>query len=463
MHDDTVNHKGVWHESLRAHQYVMIEPRRRTTTVPLGAAFFVLLAVFIGWSVTRYDGTFDDAVDVEVVLDSAGNSLPLRADVKVRGVLVGHVESMSVRDGSVVAHVAITPSFAPMISTDATARLLPKTLFGERYVALNVPVGPVDPVVDGSVLEQDVSGNAIEVGVLLDGLQPLLEAIPPQDLASTLGALAQGLSGKGEQIGSTIDRLENIFEQVNAEMPALQEDIRGVADLADTYSGALPSLVDALNNFRVTGNTVVERRPAVDTLIASLTSSSSTTADFVAANSDDIISLAADSREALETLQEYIPTVDCFLDQIVAVVPQIPEVLETDSEFPGIQGTAEFVNPKGRYLPNQDEPRFLDDRPPRCLPSAPVGENMPQYSGGSFNDGAYQVPSRNPGPQGDAETPARNRTFPVTPASYAGSDIERETLAVVYANRSGVEPSEIPSWTTLLGAPAMRGSQIELR
>jgi hypothetical protein len=291
----------------------------------------------------------------------------------------------------------------------------------------------------------------------------LLEAIPPQDLASTLGALARGLSGKGEQIGSTIDRLENIFEQVNADMPALQDDIRGVADLADTYSEALPSLVTALDNFRTTGNTVVERRPAVDTLIASLTSSSSTTADFVAANSDDIISLAADSREALEILQEYIPTVECFLDQIVAVVPQIPEVLETDGDFPGIQGTAEFVNPKGRYLPNQDEPRFLDDRPPRCLPSPPVGENMPQYSGGSFNDGAYQVPSRNPGPQGGGEPTAQNAAFPAASASYAGSDVERETLAVVYANRSGVEPSQIPSWTTLLGAPAMRGSQIELR
>ncbi|MFI8565466.1 MCE family protein [Rhodococcus sp. NPDC078407] len=441
----------------------MIEARRRTTTVPLGAAFFVLLAVFVGWSVTRYDGTFDDAVDVEVVLNSAGNSLPLRADVKVRGVLVGHVDSTSVRDGAVVAHLAITPSFAPMISTNTTARLLPKTLFGERYVALNVPVGPVNPVVDGSVLQQDVSGNAIEVGVLLDGLQPLLEAIPPQDLASTLGALAQGLSGKGEQIGSTIDRLENIFEQVNAEMPALQDDIRGVADLAETYSDALPSLVSALDNFRSTGNTVVERRPAVDTLIASLNSGSSTTADFLAANSDDIISLAADSREGLETIEEYIPTVECFLDQIVAIIPQIPEVLDTDSEFPGIQGTAEFVNPKGRYLPNQDEPRFLDDRPPRCLPSAPVGENAPQYPGGSLNDGAYQVPSRNPGPQGDGEPSAQNRPFPAVPASYAGSTVERETLAVVYANRSGLKPSDMASWTTMLGAPAMRGSQIELR
>ncbi|MGV8872385.1 MAG: MCE family protein [Rhodococcus sp. (in: high G+C Gram-positive bacteria)] len=441
----------------------MIESRRRSTTVPLGAAFFVILALFIGWSVARYDGTFDESVDVDLVLDSAGNSLPLRADVKVRGVIVGHVDSTSVRDGAVVAHLAITPSLAPRISQQSTARLLPKTLFGERYVALAIPDGPVNPVVDGSVLQQDVSGNAIEVGVLLDGLQPLLEAIPPQDLANTLGALAQGLSGRGEQIGSTIDRLENIFEQVNAEMPALQEDIRGVAELADTYSDALPSLVDALDNFRVTGNTVVERRPAVDTLIASLTSSSSTTADFLAANSDDIVSLAADSRELLETLEQYIPTVECFLDQIVAVTPQIPEVLQTTGDFPGIRGTAEFVNPKGRYLPNQDEPRFLDDRPPRCLPSAPQWENTPQYSGGSFNDGAYQVPSRNPGPQGDGDSTAENRTFPAAPASYAGSDLERDTLAVVYANRGGVAPEDIPSWTTTLGAPALRGNQVVLR
>ena len=441
----------------------MIEPRRRSTTIPLGAAFCVLVMLFLGWSVTRYDGTFDEVVDVDVVLDSAGNSLPVRADVKVRGVLVGHVDSTSVRDGSVVAHLAITPSFASAISADTTARLLPKTLFGERYVALSVPAGPVEPIVDGTVLTQDVSGNAIEVGILLDGLQPLLEAVPPQDLANTLGALAQGLSGRGEQIGTTIDRLENIFEQLNAEMPALQRDIRGVADLADTYADALPSLVDALDNFRTTGYTVVERRPAVDTLIASLTSSASTTADFLEANSNDIITLASDSRELLETLRDYNPTLVCFLDQIAAVNPQIPEVLETDSEFPGIQGTAEFVNPKGRYLPNQDEPRFLDDRPPRCLPSAPEGENTPQYAGGSYNDGAYQVPSRNPGPQDDSATTFGNRVFPAAPASYAGSDVERAALAVVYANRSGLESTEIPSWAALLGAPAVRGSQIELK
>ncbi|OZC75148.1 mammalian cell entry protein [Rhodococcus sp. 06-462-5] len=442
----------------------MIEAHRRSTTIPLGAAFFVVVALFVGWSVTRYDGTFDDVVRVDLILDSAGNALPQRADVKFRGIVVGHVDSTTTNDGAVVAHLAITPSYASEISSSTTARLLPKTLFGERYVALLDPTGSADPVVDGSVLEQDVSGSAIEVGVLLDGLQPLLEAVPPQDLTSTLGALAQGLSGRGEQLGSTIDRLENIFAQLNVEMPSLRDDIRGVADLVDTYSEALPSLVDALDNLRVTGNTVVERRPATDTLIASLTSSSSTTADFLAANSDDIIGVAADSRELVETLEEYIPTVDCFLDQIVAVTPQIPEVLETDSEFPGIQGTAEFVNPKGRYLPNQDEPRFLDGRGPQCFPSAVPGsgENAPQYPGGSYNDGSYQVPSRNPGPQ-DAGTTPNDRVFPATPAVYSGSDLEQTTLDVVYANRLGVLPSEIPSWTTALGAPAMRGNQVELK
>lgn len=443
----------------------MIEPHRRSTTIPLGVAFFVVLTLFIGWSVTRYDGTFDEAVDVDLVLDSAGNALPARADVKLRGVLVGHVESTSVRDGFVVAHLAIAPSSASAISADATARVLPKTLFGERYVSLTVSAGSFEPIVDGTVIEQDAGGNAVEVGELLDGLQPLLEAVPPQDLANTLGALAQGLSGRGAELGSTIDRLENIFTQVDVVMPELQDDIRGVADLADTYSDALPSLVDALNNLRVTGNTIVERRPAVDTSIASLTATAWTTADFVSANSEDIISVAADSRELLEVLDEYSPTIQCFLHQIVAITPQIPDVLDTESEFPGFQVTAEFVAPKGRYLPNQDEPRFLDDRGPRCYDSVDPagGQHAPQYPDGSYNDGSYQVPSRNAGSQGTVEPASANRLFPAIPAAYAGSDFERSTLAVIYANRSQVSPPSIPSWTTTLGAPALRGTQVELR
>jgi phospholipid/cholesterol/gamma-HCH transport system substrate-binding protein len=435
----------------------------------LGILLFVMIIVFVAWSITSYAKTFKKVVDIDLVTYSVGNALPVNADVKVRGLIVGEVRSASSLDGVVTAHLAIDPDKAELIPSNTTARLLPKTLFGERFVSLIVPEGSVgEPITNGSVLKQDTTGSAIEVGELLDNLLPLLEAVPPQDLASTLGALAQGFTGRGSELGLTIDRLERIFGSLNTELPAIQDDLRGLADLSQTYSDAAPQLVDALDNLSVTGNTLVEQRPAVDTLIASLTSTGGTTSDFLQANANNLVSIAADSRRTLELLAQYSPTFGCTFAQFVPTVAEAQKVIGVGDEYRGINVTMPIVNPKGRYLPNQDEPRFFEDRGPRCFEPADTaaGEFFGQYPGGSVNDGSYQVPSRNPGPQDVPELPAPQYSAvpgSATPSAYEGSDFERDTLAVIYGEAGGVAPEDVPSWTTTLGAPALRGAEVGFR
>ncbi|RRQ27248.1 MCE family protein [Rhodococcus sp. Eu-32] len=438
----------------------------------LGMLLFLMIIVFVAWSITSYTKTFKTVVDVDLVTDSVGNALPANADVKVRGLIVGEVRSTSTADGVVTARLAIDPDKADLIPSDTTARLLPKTLFGERFVSLIVPEGAGgEPITNGSVLKQDTSGAAVEVGQLLDNLLPLLEAVPPQDLANTLGALAQGLTGRGSDLGLTIDRLERIFAALDTELPTIQDDLRGLADLSQTYADAAPQLVDALDNLAVTGNTVVEQRPAVDTLIATLTSTGGTTSDFLQANSDNLVGIAADSRQALELLAEYSPSFGCTFAQFVPTVAEAQKVIGVGDEYRGINVTMPIVNPKGRYLPNQDEPRFLDNRGPRCFEPADTaaGEFFGQYPGGSVNDGSYQVPSRNPGPQDVPELPApQYSAVPAVsdaalPSAYEGSDFERDTLAVIYGEAGGVAPEDVPSWTTTLGAPALRGAEVGFR
>ena len=449
----------------------MIDSPSRLRRLLLGLAFFLVLILFLGWSVTSYNTTFKKVVSIDLVTDSVGNALPSNADVKVRGLIVGEVRSASSVDGVVTAKLAIDPDKAELIPSNSTARLLPKTLFGERYVALQIPENDTaSPITNGTVLRQDTSGSAIEVGQLLDNLLPLLEAIPPQDLASTLGALAQGLSGRGQQLGLTIDRLENIFKGLNTELPNIQEDLRGLADFSQTYADAGPQLIDALDNLSVTGNTLVEQRPAVDTLISSLTATSSSTADFLKTNANNLIRISADSREALEMLARYSPSFGCTFSQFVPVAERAQKVIGVGDEYRGINVDMPLVNPKGRYLPNQDEPRLFEDRGPRCYTPADTnaGEFFPQYPGGSANDGSYQVPSRNPGPQDIPELPApQYSALPgldnAAPASYAGSDFERDTLAVIYGGQTGTAPEDVPSWVTSAGAPALRGAEVTIK
>ncbi|MFC7958164.1 MCE family protein [Rhodococcoides kroppenstedtii] len=430
----------------------------------LGVGFLLVVVLFVGWSIASYSKTFKSVVMVDLVTDTVGNSLPANADVKARGMIVGEVRSATTEDGRVVSKLALEPDMVSMIPSNTTARLLPKTLFGERYVALQIPQdgASASPIAEGSVIEQDTSGNAIEVGQLLDSLLPLLEAIPPQQLANTLGALSQALDGKGEKLGLTIDRLEEIFSGLNTELPNIQEDLRGIADLSQTYSTAAPDLVDALDDLRVTGNTVVEKQNDVETLLVSATASSGSLADLVQTNAESIVTVAADSREALELLAEFSPSFGCTFTEFVRVAEEAKKILSVDAPYPGVRATINFVNPKGRYIPNQDEPRLFDTRGPSCFDDVTTsGKFFPQYPGSGVNDGSYQVPSRNPGPAIDPPLP--NPLDSPVPASYAGSDVERDTLAVVYGSGSGLAPEQVPAWTTLVGAPALRGTEVSVR
>ncbi|MBY6437733.1 MCE family protein [Rhodococcus kroppenstedtii] len=430
----------------------------------LGVGFLLVVVLFVGWSIASYSKTFKSVVMVDLVTDTVGNSLPANADVKARGMIVGEVRSATTEDGRVVSKLALEPDMVSMIPSNTTARLLPKTLFGERYVALQIPQdgASASPIAEGSVIEQDTSGNAIEVGQLLDSLLPLLEAIPPQQLANTLGALSQALDGKGEKLGLTIDRLEEIFSGLNTELPNIQEDLRGIADLSQTYSTAAPDLVDALDDLRVTGNTVVEKQNDVETLLVSATGSSGSLADLVQTNAESIVTVAADSREALELLAEFSPSFGCTFTEFVRVAEEAKKILSVDAPYPGVRATINFVNPKGRYIPNQDEPRLFDTRGPSCFDDVTTpGKFFPQYPGSGVNDGSYQVPSRNPGPAIDPPLP--NPLDSPVPASYAGSDVERDTLAVVYGSGSGLAPEQVPAWTTLVGAPALRGTEVSVR
>ncbi|WP_152473110.1 MlaD family protein, partial [Rhodococcus rhodnii] len=129
----------------------------------LGVMFFVVLGLFLFVTIGQFQGQFTRVVSVRLVTDTVGNALPQQADVKARGVIVGTVESTTTEDGEVTSTLAIEPAMAPLIPSNATARLLPKTLFGERFVSLEIPEDPGPAVTDGTTLYQDTSGHAVEI------------------------------------------------------------------------------------------------------------------------------------------------------------------------------------------------------------------------------------------------------------------------------------------------------------
>src|SRR5687768_15933006 len=151
-----------------------------------GLAFLVVIALLLGLAVATYQKAFTEVARVTLETDTAGSQLQEASDVKVRGVIVGDVREVEASMDGATIEMAIFPEYLEQIPADVTARLLPKTLFGERFVSLELPESPSqERLADGDVIGQDRSENAMELQRVIDDTLPLLQAVEPQDLAFT--------------------------------------------------------------------------------------------------------------------------------------------------------------------------------------------------------------------------------------------------------------------------------------
>ena len=306
-----------------------------------------------------------------------------------------------------------------------------------------------------------------QVQELFDKLLPVLEAIPPQDLNVTLTSLSSALSGRGEQIGTTLDELNTIFARINEHMPELQGTLRGLASFSQTYSEALPDVIDALDNLRTTSNTIVERQGDLRTLISTLGVAATDTTGWLRQNRTDLIDLFVDSEPFLVGLAKQSPTFVCTFRNFAGLIPESRRIVGQGTKNPGVRVNLQFVNPRGRYLPNQDEPRLLDRDPPAvCYEPARDGRPFPQYPGGGLADGSYQPPSRNAGPRTVKTLPQPQ--FSGMPAGtvrsnpYDDPDYVNQ-LKVIYGATSGVDPKDVPSWVTMIGGATLQGAQVDIK
>lgn len=467
----------------------------------LAALFIVIVMAFVGVTIAIYNRSFTKSDSITMYTDDMAFALPNDADVKARGVLVGRVAGVSPEGDMVRVDMEFKPEYMDQLPANISGRMLPKTLFGERYVSLAFPDQPVGTIEPGGTIEQDTRGNAVELGRVLDGLLPVLEAVPPEKLAGTLGAINQALAGRGDEIGASLVDIGTVFDGITQEMPALESGLEDLATFSQTYAEALPDLIHALDALRTTGDTVVQRRTDIADGLQRVSSGAEAATGFLENNRKDLIDLSINSRRTLEALAEYTPALPCTVEHFMTALERSDDILGVGTSTPGIRVTIEVINPKGRYVPNQDEPRFFDTRGPRCYTPADAPYNFPAAPGGAIADGSYQPPSRNPGPEfvptlpnplledgpvptmrtrgsvpaapGRAVPEQPNMPFPSTVTAgrgndvmamaYAGSPLEADTVRTVYGVATSRDTEEVPGWIGAIGAPGLRGTEVAFK
>ena len=115
--------------------------RNRIPHKALGIIFLCLLLV-AGWlTYAVFNKTFASYDEVRLETSKIGLQLPERADVKVRGVIVGEVLDYTATGDGAELRLGFYDDQIEQIPAGVTGSIVPKTLFGEKYVSLEVPEG----------------------------------------------------------------------------------------------------------------------------------------------------------------------------------------------------------------------------------------------------------------------------------------------------------------------------------
>ncbi|MCA1711039.1 MAG: MCE family protein [Actinobacteria bacterium] len=427
-----------------------------------GVVFLVVIAMLVGLSLAMYTKKFAAVTLVDLEADRVGNQLSVHADVKVRGLRIGEVREVSSNGQGATIRLAIDKDKARLVPNNVSARLLPKTLFGEKEVDLVLPAGARGRSIRaGDVISTDRSETAIETERVLNDFLPLLQSLEPVQLSTTLNALSGALRGRGDRIGNNLALNAAYFRQLNPLLPKMLEDFRGLADVTNSYADATPDILRMLDNFSFSSRSLVDQRGELSAFLQSTSAFSRSATDFLTINERNLIGLAAASRPNLEVYARYSPEYACILHTLPK--QEILGEKTFGGMQPGLHITLELIRDQGPYV-NGDQPKFGEDRGPTCfgLGDKPVVPFPAYYEpkDGYCDAEEAQSPGVTTDNCHDGSGTGNTPTAATDPARALGGRTQTTMVARAVAPVLQLEPGQVPDIATLLFGPIARGGTV---
>jgi phospholipid/cholesterol/gamma-HCH transport system substrate-binding protein len=194
--------------------------------------------------------------------------------VKLKGIVVGTIDSLRVRNGFAEVTMTLDPEAMP-VHNDATFTIRPASLLGERYIDLNRG-SPGAPMLDRSRVVP-ISQTATNVG--LDDMMNTMDDPAGEGLAMLVDTLGGGVSGNGANVDETIRGLAPNMKETQALTAVLK------------------------NHNELLGRLVEDAEP----IVGALADQDGQTLDRLVGASDAVLGVTADHQEDLERTLDKLP------------------------------------------------------------------------------------------------------------------------------------------------------------
>lgn len=340
--------------------------------VPRGGAALLVLFVVVGAALflffsSRFGGpairTGDPFVLRAQVSDTQG--LSVRSDVRMRGVLIGHVRRVQRRGGR--ASLDLVLDAEPVTLRRGTAlRVGTKTALGESYVDLVPGPARATALTSGVRLRASDVRPTVEVDEALQAL----DAPTRRSLQGALGDVGDGT------------RSPRAAEQVSGAITGLRASVDGIHDLATL----LQDQAGDLSRIVLAGGRVVDELADRSDRVTALVQNGRRTLDAVGARDAALGEAVREAPRLLASarsaLREGKPLVDEALPVVADVRAASPDLTSATQALPSVAADVDAILTRGRRLERaatpvlQRAPRLLDEAGPAARRASPALANL---------------------------------------------------------------------------------------
>lgn len=305
----------------------VIPPRLRGRRALSALAVVALLAA-VGLVAVRALGSGEEPVRVTARFADASPLVPGN-QVQLNGVKVGVIDTINLVAGG--ADVVITLDRAALpLHTDATMRIEPVSLLGERFLALDRGSDAAPVMSAPMVIPRAHTSAAVD----LDDVVSTLDRSASTGLAALVGTLGQGIAHQGDTVARSlelmpptlrqVDRLSLLLDQQNA---VLSDLVVSAQKNATAVAGPLDSLVEATQQ---TLGVVAAHRRALDaglTQLPGALSQARTTLHELGGTANNTAQVLSGVRPLTENLRDTSGELHGFADAARPALASLPALL----------------------------------------------------------------------------------------------------------------------------------------
>ncbi len=259
----------------------------------IGLALFMVVTTLMSWlvySTLRRSIGGDTKPFAAIFTDVFG--LRDGDDVRMAGVRVGRVEKIELQPGNLAKVHFVVQSDQKVLGNTA-ASIVYQNIVGQRYVGLYLGgIGESTPVPEGTVIPVEQTDASFDVGVVLNGYEPLFSMIDPEvadqltrgaveslagdptawsRLVNQSGQLTEAMAGRDEVLGNLITGMNKLFGTLAEQNDNLNNTLAETQKIVTTLDARRPELVSSMGSVsrvvRQLGSITDEVFPSLNALV----------------------------------------------------------------------------------------------------------------------------------------------------------------------------------------------------